>query len=59
MLFVVCAQTAIVRTAPLHGRVIDSWHLWRLKEYLTAAPVVVHIVRYQDALGSVFRAALE
>ena len=59
MLLVIGAEPAVVRTAPLHRRVVVRRHLRRLDEHFAAAPVVVDVIGDEHALVSVLRAPLE
>ena len=59
VLLVIRAQAAVVRTAPLHRRVVGQGHLRRLDEDLATPPVVVDVVGHQHALASMFRASFQ
>jgi len=59
MLFVVRAETAIVRATVLHRRIPVKWHLWRFEEDFTAAPVVIHVIGHKHTLKPVLPASLQ
>jgi hypothetical protein len=59
VLLVVRAEAAVVRTIPADGHVVVPGHLGGLDENFAATPVIIDIVRHEDALGSMDRAALE
>ena len=59
VLLVIGAQSAVIGTAPFHGRVVVIGHLRRLQENFPAAAVIVHIIGNEDALVSMNSAALE
>ena len=59
VLFVVGAQTAVVRTAPLHRSVVLQRHLGRLDEDFAAAPVIIHVIGDQNTLAAMLHAMLE
>jgi hypothetical protein len=59
MLFVIGAQTAIVRAAPLYRRVVNQGHLRRFYEDFTAAPVIINIISNQDTFVPVLGAAFQ
>ena len=59
VLLVVAAQTAIIRTPPAHGRVVDQRHLRGLDEDFARAAVVLHVIGNEHTLVAVLRTALE
>src|SRR5712691_954917 len=59
VLFVIGAQAAVVRAAPLYRRVVDHGHFGALDEDFAAAAVVIDVVGDEHALCAVFRAALQ
>jgi len=59
MLFVVSAQAAIVRAAPLDGGVEDCGHFWGLDKDLAAAAVIFDIVGQQDLFTAMLGAPLQ
>jgi hypothetical protein len=59
MLLVVGTEAAVVGTSEFNGRVVPVRHLGRLDKDFATAPVVVHIIRYEDALEAVGRTTLE
>src|SRR5882724_11994184 len=59
MLLVVGTQSAIIRTSPLHGRVVSRRHLRRLDENFPASAIVFNIIRDQNFFVSMRRAMLQ
>ena len=59
VLFMIAAEAAVVRAAPLYWSVICERHFRRLDKNFAAAAIVLQIISNQDSLATMLGTALE